>query len=95
MIEIYAAVARKDLTGFAGEGWHPEQAVSREQALKMFTVWPAYAAFEEDERGSIEPGKRADLTVLSADILTIPPAQILETRCLMTVVDGEIAYNGR
>jgi predicted amidohydrolase YtcJ len=94
MIEIYAAVTRKDLTGFAGEGWHPEQAVSREQALKMFTVWPAYAAFEEDERGSLEPGKRADLTVLSADIMTIPPAKILETRCLMTVVDGEIAYDG-
>ena len=45
MIEFYAAVARKDLKGFSGEGWHPEQAVSREQALQMFTIWPAYAAF--------------------------------------------------
>ena len=54
MIEFYAAVARKDLKGFSGEGWHPEEAVSREQALKMFTIWAAYAAFEETLRGSIE-----------------------------------------
>src|SRR5881296_108768 len=62
MIEFYAAVARKSVKGFSGEGWHPEQAVSRDQALKMFTVWPAFAAFEEKSRGSIEVGKFADLT---------------------------------
>jgi predicted amidohydrolase YtcJ len=90
MIEFYAAVARKDQKGFSGEGWHPEQAVTREQALKMFTLWPAYAAFEEKTRGSLEPGKFADLTVLSADILKIPEAEILKTRCLMTVIGGEI-----
>ena len=65
MIEFYAAVARKDQDGFSGEGWHPEQAVSREQALQMFTLWPAYAAFQEKDKGSIEVGKLADLTVLS------------------------------
>jgi len=63
MIEFYAGVARKDMKGFSGEGWHPEEAVSREQALRMFTIWPAYAAFEEKLRGSIEPGKLADFTV--------------------------------
>ena len=52
MIEFYAAVTRKSLKGFSGEGWHPEQAVSREQALKMFTTAPAYAAFEEKEKGT-------------------------------------------
>ena len=57
MIEFYAAVARKSMKGFSGEGWHPEQAVSREQALKMFTVAPAYAAFEEKDKGSIEVGQ--------------------------------------
>src|SRR3954468_12056495 len=72
MIEFYAAVARKDQKGFTGEGWHPEQKVSREQALRMFTLWPAMAAFEERIKGSIEPGKLADLTVLSADIMKIP-----------------------
>jgi predicted amidohydrolase YtcJ len=92
MIEFYAAVARKDFKGFSGEGWHPEEAVTREQALKMFTVWPAYAAFEEKLRGSIEPGKLADLTILSADIMKIPEADILQTRCVMTVINGEIVY---
>lgn len=94
MIEFYAAVARKDMKGFSGEGWHPEEAVSREQALRMFTVWPAYAAFEEQLRGSIEVGKLADFTVLSADIMKIPELEILKTRCVMTVIGGEIVYVG-
>jgi hypothetical protein len=92
MIEFYAAVARKDMKGFSGEGWHPEEAVSREQALKMFTIWAAYAAFEEKLRGSIEPGKLADFTILSADIMKIPEMDILKTRCLMTVIGGEVVY---
>ncbi len=92
MIEFYAAVARKDLKGFTGEGWHPEEAVTREQALKMFTLWAAYAAFEEKSRGSIEAGKAADLTILTADIMKIPEAEILKTRCAMTVINGEIVF---
>jgi len=92
MIEFYAAVARRDQKGFTGEGWHKEQAVSREQALKMFTLWAAHAAFEEKTKGSIEVGKLADLTVLSADIMKIPEPEILKTRCLMTVIGGEIVY---
>ncbi len=95
MIEFYAAVARKSLAGESGDGWHPDQAVSREEALKMFTIWPAYAAFEEDSRGSIEVGKLADLTVLSADIMKIREPDILKTKCLMTVVGGDIAFDGR
>ena len=94
MIEFYAAVARKDQKGFSAEGWHPEETVTRAQALKMFTIWPAYAAFEEKLRGSIETGKLADLTILSADIMTIPPLEILKTRCVMTVINGEIVYEG-
>lgn len=92
MIEFYAAVARKDQKGFSDEGWHPEEAVTRDQALKMFTIWPAYAAFEEKLRGSIETGKLADLTILSADIMTIPELEILKTRCVMTVINGEVVY---
>lgn len=92
MIEFYAAVARKDQKGFSGEGWHPEEAVTRDQALKMFTLWPAYAAFEEELRGTIEVGKLADLTILSADIMKIPEAEILKTRCVMTVINGEIVF---
>jgi hypothetical protein len=94
MIEFYAAVARKDMNGFSGPGWHPEEAVTRDQALKMFTIWAAYAAFEEKVRGSIEVGKLADLTVLSADIMKIPEMDILKTRNIMTVINGEIVYEG-
>jgi len=92
MIEFYAAVARKDTSGFQGADWHPEEAVSRPEALKMLTIWPAYAAFEENERGSIDVGKWADLTVLSADIMRIPEHEILTTRCVMTVIGGEVVY---
>jgi len=94
MIEFYAAVARKDQKGFSTTGWHPEEAVTREQALKMFTMWPAYAAFEEKLRGSIEVGKLADLTILSADIMKIPELEILKTKCVMTVINGEIVFAG-
>lgn len=92
MIEFYAAIARKDIHGFSGEGWHPELAVTREQALKMFTAWPAYAAFEENLRGTIEPGKLADFTVLSADIMQIPEAEILDVHAVMTVIGGKVVY---
>jgi predicted amidohydrolase YtcJ len=77
------------------EGWHPEQAVPREQALRMFTINAAYAAFEENDKGSIEPGKLADFTVLSADIMKIPAPEILKTRCEMTVIGGEVVYENR
>ena len=94
-IEFYAAVARKDVHGFQGEGWHPELKVTRNEALKMFTIWPAYAAFEEKLRGSIEVGKLADLTILSADIMKIPEMEILKTHCVMTVIGGEIVYEAK
>ena len=93
LIEFYAAVARKDQKGFSGAGWHPEEAVTREQALKMFTIWPAYAAFEEKLRGSIEVGKLADLTIFSADIMKLPEPEILKQRCLMTVINGEVVFS--
>jgi predicted amidohydrolase YtcJ len=93
MIEFYAAVARKSITGESGGGWHPEQAVSREDGLKMFTLWPAYAVFEEKDKGSIEVGKLADFSVLSRDIMKIPEKEILETQNEMTVIGGEIIYS--
>ena len=92
MIEFYAAVARKSIKGESLDGWHPEQAVTREQALRMFTLAPAYAAFEENDKGSIEPGKLADLTILSADIMKIAEPEILKTTCAMTVIGGEVVY---
>ena len=69
-IEFYAATQRKDLTGFSNEDWSPEQKVTPQEALKMFTIWPAYAAFQEDITGSIEVGKRADISVFDTDFMT-------------------------
>ncbi|HZE13947.1 MAG TPA: amidohydrolase [Chthoniobacterales bacterium] len=92
MIEFYAAVTRKSIKGESADGWHLEEALTREQALKIFTFNAAYAAFEEADKGSIEPGKLADFTVLSADIMKIPAPEILTTNCVMTVIGGEVAY---
>ena len=92
MVEFYAAVARKDLQGFSADSWHPEEALSREDALRTLTLWPAYAGFEEDVRGTIETGKWADLTVLSQDIMTIDESAIPNTENEMTIVAGRILY---
>jgi predicted amidohydrolase YtcJ len=92
MIEFYAAVARKSIKGESGPGWHPEQAVTREQALKMFTISAAFASFQEKDKGSVEVGKLADFTVLSADIMKIPEPEILKTQNEMTIIGGEIVY---
>lgn len=91
-IEFYAAVARKDLNGFSGEGWHPEYAVTREEALKMLTIWGAHTAFQEEILGSIEVGKLADFSILDKDIMTIPEDQIMSAKNVMTIVNGKIVY---
>jgi len=94
MIEFYAAVARKSLDGRSGtpDVWHPEERVTRAQALKMFTWFPAFAAFEEDRHGSIAVGKSADFTVLDQDIMTIPEAQIPRTKNVLTIISGQVVY---
>jgi predicted amidohydrolase YtcJ len=92
MIEFYAAVARRSLDGFADANWHPEQRVSRMEALRMFTTASAYAAFQENERGSIEVGKLADFSVFSADLMQVPEAEILTTRAVMTIIGGEVVH---
>ncbi len=91
-IEFYAAVARKDLKGFSGEGWHPEQALSRQQALTLFTTGPAFASFREADLGTIEPGKIADFTVFDRDLMTVPEGDILKAEPVMTVIGGEVVW---
>ena len=91
-IEFYAAITRQRLDGTSGAGWHPEYAVSREDALRMFTLWPAYSTFQEDRRGSISVGKQADLSIFDTDFLRAEPAAILNAKTVMTVVNGRIAY---
>jgi predicted amidohydrolase YtcJ len=91
-IEFYAAVARKDLKGASGPDWHPEQAVTRAEALKMFTLWPAVASFREKDLGTIEVGKLADFTGYTGDLMTIPEAEILGVKTRITVVGGAVTY---
>ena len=91
-IEFYAAVARKDLNGFSGEGWHPELAVTREESLKMLTIWGAYAAFQENTLGSIEVGKWADVSVFDKDWMTIPLDEIMSSESTLTIVHGDIKH---
>ncbi|MBU4435054.1 MAG: amidohydrolase [Alphaproteobacteria bacterium] len=91
-IEFYAAVYRHSLTGFANADWHLEEAVTRAQALKMLTWAPAYAAFAEGERGTLEAGKKADVTVFSKDLMTVAPAEILTAQPVLTVVDGVVVF---
>jgi predicted amidohydrolase YtcJ len=81
------------LKGFEGEGWHPEQKLTREQALALFTSSAAYAAFQEDDLGTIEAGKLADFTVFDIDLMTVPEAEILDAKTVMTVVGGKIVYD--
>jgi len=89
---LYAAVTRQDAKGWPPGGWHPEERVTAEEALAMFSKHAAFAAFEEHDRGEIAVGRRADLTVLSRDVTSIPPADILSTTVALTVVGGRIVH---
>jgi predicted amidohydrolase YtcJ len=92
---LYAAVTRQDHAGQPEGGWHPEQRMSRLEALKSFTIWGAYAGFQENLKGSIEPGKWADLTVLSEDIMQVDPARIVHATVELTVVAGAVVYRSQ
>jgi predicted amidohydrolase YtcJ len=89
---FYASVTRKTLDGTLFPWSHPEQRMSREQALRSYTLDAAFAAFEEDIKGSIEPGKLADLTVFSQDLMSVPEDRILDTRVSYTIVGGKVMY---
>lgn len=93
LIEFYAAVTRRTLDGYAGPDWGLDQRLTREEALGLLTYWPAYAAFQEKERGTIEAGKLGDFTVLSSDIMQVPDAEIPQARVVMTIIGGEVAYS--
>ena len=91
-IEFYAAITRARLDGSSEAGWHPEYAVDRLDALRMLTTWPAFASFQEAERGSIEVGKQADLSIFDTDFMTANPHEILAAKTVMTIVDGRVIY---
>ena len=89
---IYAAITRQDPQGNPPGGWYPEQRLTLDEALRGYTIEGAYAEFEEKAKGSIEPGKLADLTVISEDITSLAPTQILNIRVLKTFVGGRVVY---
>lgn len=93
ILGFYAAVTRQDLEGYPSGGWFPDQRLTREQALRGFTLDAAYAGFAESRVGSLEPGKQADFVMLSADIMKIPPAAIPATRVIATYLDGELVWS--
>ena len=89
---FYAAITRKSPYGVPQE-WYGLEKVTREEALRMLTIDAAYAAFEEEVKGSIKAGKLADIVVLDQDIMTIGEEKILNTKVLMTILDGTIVYS--
>ncbi len=94
LLGLYAAVTRQDAEEHPAEGWYPEERLTREEALRGFTLDAAYAAFMEDEVGSLEPGKRADFAVLDRDVMTVPAPEILEAEVVATFLDGEPIHGG-
>jgi len=89
---FYASVSRKTLAGLPEGGYEPEQKMTREQALRSYTLDAAYGAFEEDIKGSITPGKLADFTIYEQDLMTVPENKILDTQIAMTIFNGEVVY---
>lgn len=89
---IYAATTRRTLDDQNPAGWVPEQKISVEEALRAYTIDPAYAAFEEDIKGTLEKGKLADFVILDQHILDLEPSQINQAEVVMTVVGGKIVY---
>lgn len=95
LISFHASIARQDERNWPAGGWHAEQRMSRDEALRSMTLWPAVAAFQERELGSLTPGKRADFVVLDQDIMTVPAEDVLRTRVLQTWVGGRLVYEGK
>ncbi|MEP2239989.1 MAG: amidohydrolase family protein, partial [Maribacter sp.] len=87
-LTFYAAVARQDTSGYPKGGFQMEEALTREETLKGMTIWAAYSNFEEDEKGSIEPGKFADFVIYDKDMMTVPVAEIPTIRAEQTFVNG-------
>jgi predicted amidohydrolase YtcJ len=92
ILGFYASITRQDLNGWPEGGWFPNQKLTREEALRSFTLDGAYAAFEESQKGSIEVGKLADFLVLSKNIMETPPKEIPSTIVWMTFLGGKLVH---
>jgi predicted amidohydrolase YtcJ len=92
LISFHAAFTRQDANNWPVGGWLPQEAMTRDEALKAMTIWPAHSAFMEKEVGSLEPGKYADFVILDQDIMRVPGELVLKTRVLSTWVGGKAVY---
>ena len=92
LLTIYAAATRRTLDGKHPNGWIPEQKISVEEAVRAYTVGSAFAEFQENEKGTIAPGKLADLVILTQDIFKIDPKEIEKVKVAMTIMDGRVVY---
>lgn len=95
LISFHAAIARQDANDYPVGGWFPDQRMTRDEALKSMTLWPAYSAFQESELGSLSVGKHADFVVLDQDIMRVAPELVLKTEVLSTWVGGKAVYERR
>ena len=93
MLTVYAAVTRATLDGKNPNGWFPEQKLTVPETVEAYTLGSAYAEFQEREKGSITPGKLADMVLLSEDIFAIDPARIRDVKIMATIVGGKIVYD--
>jgi len=93
LLGIYAAVTRKTMTGEPLGGWFPEQILTVPEAIEAYTMGSAWAAYEEEDKGSITPGKLADFAVLSRDITSIPAAEIKDVDVVMTILGGKFIFD--
>ncbi len=92
LLTFYAAISRKDSKGFPEAGFQMENALSREEALRSITIWAAKGCFEEQEKGSLEPGKDANFVILDKDIMTIPVSEIPRAKVLSTYINGQKVF---
>jgi len=91
-VEFFSLVARTDFNGFYTDDWNIDEKVDHRTALKIMTINAAYAAFQEDIRGSIEVGKKADFSIFDKDWMTIEPSEIMDSEAVMTIVGGRVTY---
>ncbi|MEO6807946.1 MAG: amidohydrolase family protein, partial [Isosphaeraceae bacterium] len=89
---VYAGITRADAEGNPPGGWHPDQKLTMDETLRAFTAGSAYAGFNEDALGVLKVGMRADLTVIDRDLFTSKAAEVLASKVLATIIDGEIVY---
>ena len=92
MLSLYAAVTRRTLDGKNPNGWIPEQKISLEEAIRAYTIGSACAEFQENEKGTIAPGRLGDIVILSRDIFQIDPNEIEKVKVVITIMDGRVVY---